>query len=67
MNLNRRFGLSDRSFSLRHDYTNLQDAVLGSEKVIDGLDVGLRGMCVGEKRVLTVPPHLAHGEKGGEA
>ncbi|TMS22273.1 Peptidyl-prolyl cis-trans isomerase FKBP10 [Larimichthys crocea] len=47
-----------------HDYDNLQDAVLGSDKVIDGLDVGLRGMCVGEKRVITVPPHLGHGEKG---
>lgn len=41
--------------------------MLGSDKVIDGLDEGLRGMCVGEKRVITVPPHLGHGEKGGEA
>ncbi|XP_029312336.1 LOW QUALITY PROTEIN: peptidyl-prolyl cis-trans isomerase FKBP9 [Cottoperca gobio] len=47
-----------------HDYEHLQDAVLGSDKVIDGLDEGLRGMCVGEKRVVTVPPHLGHGEKG---
>lgn len=51
---------------LRHDYEHLQDAVLGSDKVIDGLDEGLRGMCVGEKRVITVPPHLGHGEKGGK-
>uniref|UniRef100_A0A7N5ZVM1 peptidylprolyl isomerase n=1 Tax=Anabas testudineus TaxID=64144 RepID=A0A7N5ZVM1_ANATE len=36
----------------------------GSDKVIDGLDVGLQGMCAGEKRVVTVPPHLGHGEKG---
>ncbi|KAM8836106.1 peptidyl-prolyl cis-trans isomerase FKBP9 [Spinachia spinachia] len=47
-----------------HDYESLQDAVLGSDKVIDGLDQGLRGMCVGEKRLITVPPHLGHGEKG---
>ncbi|KAF3704372.1 Peptidyl-prolyl cis-trans isomerase FKBP10 [Channa argus] len=47
-----------------HSYENHQDAVLGSDKVIDGLDEGLRGMCVGEKRVVTVPPHLGHGEKG---
>uniref|UniRef100_A0A4W6CMX3 peptidylprolyl isomerase n=1 Tax=Lates calcarifer TaxID=8187 RepID=A0A4W6CMX3_LATCA len=40
------------------------DAVLGADKVIDGLDEGLRGMCVGEKRLVTVPPHLGHGEKG---
>lgn len=53
-------------FVLRHDYENHQEAVLGSDKVIDGLDQGLRGMCAGEKRVITVPPHLGHGEKGGE-
>uniref|UniRef100_A0A4W6BRG1 peptidylprolyl isomerase n=1 Tax=Lates calcarifer TaxID=8187 RepID=A0A4W6BRG1_LATCA len=47
-------------------HTNLQDAVLGADKVIDGLDEGLRGMCVGEKRLVTVPPHLGHGEKGGK-
>ena len=53
-------------FVLRHDYENHQEAVLGSDKVIDGLDLGLRGMCAGERRVVTVPPHLGHGEKGGE-
>lgn len=51
---------------LRHDYENLQDVVLGTDKVIDGLDLALRGMCVGEKRLVTVPPHLGHGENGGE-
>uniref|UniRef100_A0A8C5EMA2 peptidylprolyl isomerase n=1 Tax=Gouania willdenowi TaxID=441366 RepID=A0A8C5EMA2_GOUWI len=47
-----------------HDYDNIQDAVLGWDKIIDGLDEGLRGMCAGERRVLTIPPHLGHGEKG---
>ncbi|XP_059180101.1 peptidyl-prolyl cis-trans isomerase FKBP10 isoform X2 [Centropristis striata] len=47
-----------------HDYEHFQDATLGADKVIDGLDEGLRGMCVGEKRVVTIPPHLGHGEKG---
>ncbi|KAJ8414348.1 hypothetical protein AAFF_G00052180 [Aldrovandia affinis] len=46
------------------DYENPQEAVLGADKVIDGLDEGLRGMCVGEKRVLIIPPHLGHGENG---
>lgn len=41
--------------------------MLGGDKVIDGLDEGLRGMCAGEKRLVTVPPHLGHGERGGEA
>ncbi|XP_017294801.1 peptidyl-prolyl cis-trans isomerase FKBP10 [Kryptolebias marmoratus] len=48
-----------------HDNGNLQNAVLGADKVIDGLDEGLQGMCVGEKRLVTVPPHLGHGEQGG--
>ncbi|XP_030631282.1 peptidyl-prolyl cis-trans isomerase FKBP9 [Chanos chanos] len=45
-------------------YGGPQETVLGADKVIDGLDEGLRGMCVGEKRTVIVPPHLGHGEKG---
>ncbi|NIG60557.1 Peptidyl-prolyl cis-trans isomerase FKBP10 [Pontoporia blainvillei] len=41
-----------------------QEATLGAHKVIEGLDTGLQGMCVGERRQLVVPPHLAHGESG---
>ncbi|XP_048102876.1 LOW QUALITY PROTEIN: peptidyl-prolyl cis-trans isomerase FKBP10-like [Alosa alosa] len=37
---------------------------LGGGKIIQGLDDGLQGMCVGEKRVVIVPPHLGHGESG---
>ena len=32
--------------------------------MISGYEYGVPGMCVGEKRALTVPPHLAYG---GEA
>ncbi|XP_043104641.1 peptidyl-prolyl cis-trans isomerase FKBP7-like [Puntigrus tetrazona] len=38
--------------------------VLGVGDVIKGLDLGLDGMCPGEKRKVTVPPSLAYGEKG---
>lgn len=38
--------------------------VLGVGEVIKGLDLGLKGMCPGEKRKITVPPSLAFGEKG---
>lgn len=55
-------------FSLRpcsHDYEKPQEVTLGANKVIEGLNSGLLGMCVGERRVLIVPPHLGHGENGG--
>ncbi|XP_039729421.1 peptidyl-prolyl cis-trans isomerase FKBP10 isoform X1 [Pteropus medius] len=47
-----------------HDYGAPQEATLGANKVIEGLDRGLQGMCAGERRQLVVPPHLAHGESG---
>lgn len=29
-----------------------------------GVDIGMRDMCVGEKRVLTIPEHEAYGGRG---
>jgi hypothetical protein len=37
---------------------------LGAGDVIKGLDQGLVGMQVGQKRVLTIPPELAYGDRG---
>ena len=42
--------------------------VLGQEEVIRGWDEGLRGMCPGEVRKLTIPSDLGYGDTGsGEA
>ncbi|XP_029450496.1 peptidyl-prolyl cis-trans isomerase FKBP11 [Rhinatrema bivittatum] len=37
---------------------------IGKKQVIPGLEQSLLDMCVGEKRRVTIPPHLAYGKRG---
>jgi len=37
---------------------------LGSSRVVDGWDKGVRDMCEGEIRLLTIPPEHAYGDEG---
>uniref|UniRef100_A0A4W3JBU2 peptidylprolyl isomerase n=1 Tax=Callorhinchus milii TaxID=7868 RepID=A0A4W3JBU2_CALMI len=40
------------------------DTYVGIGWLIAGMDEGLLGMCIGEERIVTVPPFLGYGEKG---
>lgn len=37
---------------------------IGMGYVIPGMDQALLGLCLGQKRRVTIPPHLAYGENG---
>uniref|UniRef100_A0A8C2N844 peptidylprolyl isomerase n=1 Tax=Capra hircus TaxID=9925 RepID=A0A8C2N844_CAPHI len=52
--------LLDSTWNLGKTY----NIVLGSGQVVLGMDMGLREMCVGEKRTVIIPPHLGYGEAG---
>uniref|UniRef100_A0AAQ4Q0B4 peptidylprolyl isomerase n=1 Tax=Gasterosteus aculeatus aculeatus TaxID=481459 RepID=A0AAQ4Q0B4_GASAC len=50
--------------SIYRDHDTPSFATLGANKVILGLEEGLLGMCLGERREVVVPPHWGHGENG---
>jgi peptidylprolyl isomerase len=56
--------LSDGSqFDSSYDKGRAFQCVIGTGRVIKGWDQGILGMKVGGKRKLTVPAHLAYGER----
>ncbi|KAM7387345.1 hypothetical protein PAMA_009796 [Pampus argenteus] len=56
--------LSGEAFDSSYSRKATYDTYLGQGDLIKGLDEGLLGMCVGERRVIIIPPFLAYGEKG---
>merc|ERR1711976_17069 len=53
-----------KKFDASRDRGNLFKFQLGAGQVIQGYEKGVPGMCKGEIRTLTVPPHLGYGERG---
>ncbi len=47
-----------------HTRMRTYDTYVGIGWLIAGMDQGLLGMCVGEKRIITLPPFLGYGENG---
>ncbi len=50
----------DSSFSRNQPF----EFTLGAKQVIEGWDIGVRGMKKGAKRTLVIPPRMAYGDKG---
>ncbi|KAF7730300.1 Peptidyl-prolyl cis-trans isomerase fpr2 [Apophysomyces ossiformis] len=55
---------TDTKFDSSLDRNQPLEFTLGTGRVIKGWDLGLKNMCIGEKRRLTIPPHLGYGDQG---
>lgn len=53
-----------KQFDASYDRNQSFKFKLGAGQVIKGWDQGLQKMCPGDKRKLTIPPHLGYGDRG---
>ncbi|KAF9776559.1 Peptidyl-prolyl cis-trans isomerase fpr2 [Fusarium sp. DS 682] len=54
---------SGKQFDASYDRGTPLDFVVGAGQVIKGWDQGLLDMCIGEKRLLTIPPEYGYGQR----
>lgn len=53
-----------REFDASWNRGSTFDFRLGAREVIEGWDQGVKGMRVGGRRRLTIPPHMGYGDRG---
>ena len=47
-----------------YDRGSTYNVFVGKKQLIAGMDKALVGMCVNERRLVKIPPHLAYGKQG---
>nr|CAB3246479.1 peptidyl-prolyl cis-trans isomerase FKBP9 [Phallusia mammillata] len=58
--------LNGKKFHSSYDEEETYNTYVGKGWVIKGMDEGLVGACLGERRTIVVPPHLGYGSKGDD-
>lgn len=59
-----RFASNGKIFDSSRQKSVPYNFILGRKEVIQGYEIGMQKMCIGEHRKFTMPPHLAYGERG---
>lgn len=56
--------LEEMILCVSYQRNSTYNTYIGLGYVIQGMDKALQGLCMGEKRRITIPPHMAYGETG---
>lgn len=53
-----------RCICFSYDRGSTYNVYVGKKQLIEGMDKALVGMCVNERSLVKIPPHLAYGKQG---